>query len=98
MKKAMMIVGVLLLLAFANHPTFADGENGNAYPNGLEGLRCGEVPPPGVYWRMYNYFYSVDDLRDDSGDRAPIDLDLSVYANANRVIWVSDYKLWGEWH
>ncbi len=96
MKRTMIVAGVFLLMfVFTGFSAFADGENGNAYPNGIEGLKCGEVPPPGVYWRMYNYFYKADDLRDDSGDSSPVDLDLSVYANANRVIWVTNYKILG---
>ena len=96
MKRTMIVFGgCFLLLVFSAYPVFAEGENGNAYPNGIEGLKCGEVPPPGIYWRMYNYFYNAHDLRDDSGDKSPVDLDLSVYANANRLIWVTDYKILG---
>ena len=91
-----MIAAMVFLMLMASLSfSVSAGENGSAYPNGLEGLNCGTLPPPGVYWRMYNYFYDPDDLRDKSGDASPVDLDLSVYANANRFLWVTDYTIWG---
>lgn len=95
MKKEMLLVAMLLMMMVLFGSPVYSGENGNAYPNGIEGLGCGVVPPPGVYWRMYNYFYDADDLKDGHGDSSPVDFDLSVYANANRFLWVTDYTLWG---
>lgn len=85
---------VLALIAFICHPALG-GESGNAYPNGIEGVKCGEIPPPGLYYRMYNYFYSADKLMDAGGEEVPIDFDLSVYAMANRLIWVSEAEILG---
>jgi len=95
MKRALIVAGVFLMIVFCGFQAFAEGENGNAYPNGIEGIRCGEIPPPGVYWRMYNYFYNTDDLRGDNGDKSPVDFDLSLFAHAQRLVWVTDYKVWG---
>ena len=85
---------IVALFAFVLNPALA-GENGNAYPNGIEGVNCGVVPPPGIYYRMYNYFYSADKLMDADGNELPVDFDLNVYAMANRLIWVSDAEVLG---
>ncbi|HNQ88041.1 MAG TPA: transporter [Verrucomicrobiota bacterium] len=65
------------------------------YPIGVEGLKAGSLPPPGVYLRDYNVYYFADRLNDANGDKVPGDLDLSAYANAIRPIWITDWKLLG---
>lgn len=44
---------------------------------------------------MYNYFHNADEIMDASGAKMPVDFDLSVYAMANRVIWVADTEILG---
>lgn len=70
------------------------GETGH-YVNGVEGLKGGSVPPPGLYYRIYNVFYNADTLTDSDGNELPVDFDVSIYAMVNRVIWVTDKKLLG---
>jgi hypothetical protein len=60
------------------------------YPVGVEGIKCGSVPPPGIYLRDYNVFYSADRFKD-----GPSDFDILGYINAARLIWVSDFKILG---
>jgi hypothetical protein len=90
-----VVAGVVAVFLAAGDQAVAQGENGNAYPNGIEGIRCGEIPPPGVYWRMYNYYYRANRLIGANGDKSPVDFDLSVFANANRLLWVTDWKVFG---
>lgn len=66
---------------------FAQGAH---YPAGVEGIKAGSLPPPGLYLRDYNYFYWSDDLKD-----GPPDFDLFAYVQAPRLIWISDFKILG---
>jgi hypothetical protein len=54
------------------------------------------LPPPGVYLRDYNYFYTADQLNNSSGHKiGPADLDAFTYANLARVLWITDTKFLG---
>ncbi|MGQ9663049.1 MAG: SphA family protein [Kiritimatiellia bacterium] len=70
-------------------------EPANHYPLGLEGIKAGTVPPPGVYLRVYNYGYVTDTLKDSDGNKVPVDLDVKVYALAPRLIWVTEQEVLG---
>jgi hypothetical protein len=59
------------------------------YSAGIEGIRAASLPPQGLYFRDYNYFFHSDDLRYSPG---PPDFKLNVYAQAPRVIWMTDWK------
>ena len=89
--KLMLLVGLILFLSTSNLYATAN----NQYVPGIEGLRAGSVPPPGFYFRMYNVFYTSDELMDKNGDEIPIDFEVDVVAIANRFIWVTDKKLLG---
>ncbi|MBK9139844.1 MAG: transporter [Verrucomicrobia bacterium] len=65
------------------------------YPIGVEGIKGGSLPPPGVYLRDYNLFYWADQVNDHHGDKLPVDFDLFVYAQAPRLIWITDFKILG---
>ena len=56
------------------------------YAPGVEGIKGASLPPPGVYFRDYNYFYWADQLNDSSGNKiGPADLEAFTYANIPRV-------------
>ncbi|OVE73983.1 hypothetical protein BVX94_02055 [bacterium B17] len=65
------------------------------YVNGVEGIKAGSLPPPGLYYRMYHAFYTADTVTDGSGAELPVGLDLDVYAFVNRLIWITDKKILG---
>jgi len=60
------------------------------YPAGVEGIKGGTLPPPGVYLRDYNYFYYSDDM-----PGAPDGSDIFAYVQAPRLIWITDLKVLG---
>jgi hypothetical protein len=62
------------------------------YPIGVEGLKAGSAPPPGIYLRDYNLFYYADRYE---GGGVPDDFEVFVYAQAPRLIWISDLKILG---
>ena len=66
------------------------------YVPGSEGIKGASLPPPGVYFRDYNFFYWADQLNDSSGRKiGPADLDNFTYATIPRVIWITDTKFLG---
>ena len=60
------------------------------YPAGAEGLKGASLPPPGIYFRDYNFFYYSDKYKD-----GPPDLNLFAYINAPRLIWMTDLNILG---
>ena len=66
------------------------------YVPGVEGIKGASLPPPGIYLRDYNLFYWSDRLNDGSGHEIKgVDLDAFVYANAPRLVWITDVKVLG---
>lgn len=67
----------------------------DAYPLGNESYMTGALPPPGVYGMVFvrrNHFTS---LRDDNGDRVPVDFKLTANVVAPRIVWVPGVKAFG---
>ncbi|MHC4692476.1 MAG: SphA family protein [Planctomycetota bacterium] len=83
----------LVFFAFFTVTTMA-GETGH-YVNGVEGIKSGSVPGPGLYYRLYNVFYRSNDLTDEDGKTIDNGFDLNVFANVHRLIWVTDKKILG---
>jgi hypothetical protein len=67
----------------------------NEYPNGIEGIKAGSVPPPGFYYKMYNVLYTADTITDNNGDNLDLDFDLNLFVNAHRFLWVSNHEILG---
>lgn len=94
MKKTtqILISGAALLastgMTFANPgtPPIVAGH----YPAGAEGIKGASLPPPGVYFRDYNMYYSANEY-----DNGPPNFDISAYINAPRLIWMTDFKILG---
>jgi len=84
----------VLVLAFVGGTAFA-GEAGNHYVNGVEGIKCATLPPPGWYYRFYTVSYNAEKLLDEDGDRLHIDFDLNVLAMVHRIVWISECEVLG---
>jgi hypothetical protein len=82
---------MLPFLAGAQLPNFTA-----RYPAGVEGMKGGSLPPPGIYLRDYNLFYASDDLRVAGG--GPPGYRVIAYVNAPRVVWISPYKVLGGYY
>src|SRR5436189_4817894 len=72
---------------------------------GLPNIRDLAVPEPGFYVVVYNYGYFTDRLNDSNGNKlssvalgpgsnvkADVNVDVSAYALAPTLIWVSKFK------
>jgi hypothetical protein len=60
------------------------------YPAGAEGIRTATLPPPGIYFRDYNFVYWSDRFPD-----GPPGFEAFAYVNAPRLIWMTDWKIFG---
>jgi len=95
--RIVLIVPVVLFIL----PLFALAGGGQHYPNGAEAFLIGVAPPPGFYVKEYNYWYTADKLKDNSGNTVKLqnagqELDrLNVYGVIPRFIWISKLNLLG---
>jgi len=87
---------LLLAASLAALPGILQAQPSAHYVPGSEGIKGASLPPPGVYFRDYNYFYTAVQLNDPSGNKdGPPNFDVFTYANIPRVIWITDTKLFG---
>lgn len=92
MKNRTASAALALLGALAMGAAQADGH----YVPGVEGLQAASVPPPGFYYLGYLVNYHIDQFR-APGTRSnlPGDNHGTVTALANRLAWITPYKLLG---
>jgi len=94
MKKASCVI--LLAMLFCLVATeITQAQLTGHYPLGVEGVKAGTLPPPGLYSRNYFYFYNADDYRGSDGKKAPIGFDVSAFVFAPRLIWITEQKILG---
>ncbi len=90
------IVRLVLAAGLAGLPATLPAQPSSHYVPGVEGIKAASLPPPGVYFRDYNFFYTADRLNDTSGNRiAPANLETFTYGNLPRVLWITDVKFLG---
>jgi hypothetical protein len=63
------------------------------YPNGVEGIKGATLPPPGIYFRDYNYFYTSRDFPGGPGE-----FEVQAYVQAPRLIWISSFEVLGGYY
>jgi hypothetical protein len=88
--------GTLLAAGACAVPSLLQAQPTAHYVPGLEGIKAASLPPPGVYFKDYNFFYYADGLNDATGHKvtAP-DAKAFIYAQVPRVIWITDQQLLG---
>ena len=99
MKKTTMktrIQFLLLASSLVALPGILQAQPSAHYAPGSEGIKGASLPPPGVYFRDYNYFYWAGQFNDASGNDLHVpNADVFTYANIPRVIWITDTKFLG---
>ena len=87
----------VIAAAFAAVPTLLLAQPSAHYVPGSEGLKGSSLPPPGFYFRDYNYFYWADQFNDYAGKANPhiSNFKAFTYANIPRAIWITDTKFLG---
>jgi hypothetical protein len=91
--QSVLVAGALLAL-----PTLLNAQSPlltGHYVPGVEGLKGASLPPPGFYLRDYNVFYTADRLNFPNGNKVPADVDVFVYANVIRGIYVTKWEVLG---
>ena len=78
---------LLLLAGLLSAPALGQAQH---YPIGVEGIKGPSLPPPGLYLRDYNLGYYSSRL-----PGGPANFEASAYVNAPRLIWLTDWKIFG---
>jgi len=98
-KRSSMRTKVKIIISLAvvgSLPHFVEAQPVAHYCPGVEGLLGSSVPPPGLYARDYNVFYTADTVNDASGRSAgPANFHAFTYVQIPRICWVSDAKFLG---
>jgi hypothetical protein len=63
------------------------------YPAGVEGIKGSSLPPPGLYFRDYNYTYFANEYK-----QGPSPFDLFANVQAPRLILITKYKFFGGYY
>jgi hypothetical protein len=83
------------LLAVVSGGALATENGGSSYPMGAENYMSGAMPPPGLYSQFYVGHYEADSLRDNRGDKVPVDFRVRANSIAPRLIWVTEQQVLG---
>jgi len=102
-KGKMKFKGMVRYIVITCALAFATGAQAQHYPAGAEGIKGGSLPPPGIYLRDYNFFYTGDlptvnmTVTDPGGEIDHFSRRVSVFAyvQAPRLIWITDKKIFG---
>ena len=62
------------------------------YPAGAEGIKGPQLPPPGLYFRDYNYIYFADE---NPGMPPGSEFDLFAYVQVPRLVWITNKQILG---
>ena len=79
-----------LYLALAATTFSATAFGAGNYVPGVEGVQAASVPPPGIYYLAYLVNYNIDQISNVPGDNTG-----TVSVIANRLVWISNHKLFG---
>ena len=87
---------LVLTASLVTLPGILQAQPSAQYAPGSEGIKGASLPPPGFYFRDYNYFYWADQWNDSSGHSGgPPNFKAFTYANIPRAIWITDTKFLG---
>ena len=78
-------------------PSIEAGASSPHYVNGILGLKAATMPPPGhLYYRMYNVYYTADQLRNDDVDKVDIDhFRISYYMMVHSLTYATNTRFLG---
>lgn len=84
-----------ILLATSVGAAQATEGGGGVYPNGNENYLAGALPPPGTYFLTYVSHYEASTLRDNSGNKIPLNFNVQADALALRAVHVTEQQILG---
>jgi hypothetical protein len=62
---------------------------------GGSGYKLATLPPPGLYYLMYNVWYQADDYYGSSGNKIPGNTKVTVLSQTHRFVWTTNVKILG---
>ena len=92
--KLTSLVAAILLATMGGSVQATEG-GGGVYPNGNENYLAGALPPPGTYFLTYASHYEASTLRDNSGNKIPLNFNVQADALALRVVHVTEQQILG---
>ncbi|CAD5108575.1 SphA family protein [Zestomonas carbonaria] len=95
--RAASLTRLATALALAGGASLVQATEGgvSSWPMGIEIHGMGILPPPGTYGQVFVGNYLADTLRDDAGDKLPVDFDLRVTTIVPRFVWVTERQVLG---
>lgn len=94
-KKVSFAVSAAIAGIISASSTFATEGGGSSYPMGADNYLSAALPPPGFYTMLFAERYSADTLRDNSGNKIPVNFKVTANVAAPRFIWVTGQKFMG---
>jgi hypothetical protein len=90
--KKLIIATLALLMVFFARSEVALGKA--HFTPGGSGYKLATMPPPGLYYLMYNVWYHANDYIDDRGDKVRArDVSTKVFTQTHRLVWTTDVVL-----
>jgi hypothetical protein len=83
-------VVVLSLINIPVHPAHA-----GHFTTGAEGYKVSTLPTDGVYWKIYNVYYSGNRLKDNSGKSVDGNFNVDMFAQLHRIGIVTGVNVLG---
>lgn len=77
------------------HAAVATEGGGSSAPMGSDNWAIAAMPPPGFYAQIFGSHYRADSLRDNRGDKVPVDFSVRADAISPRLIWVTEQTVLG---
>ena len=93
-RKIAYSVGLVIAAGFMQTAQATEG-GGSIYPMGAENYLSGALPPPGVYVPIYGMSYHADKLKDNNGNKVPVDFKVTANVIAPRLVWVTNNTFLG---
>lgn len=92
--KLLLVSLVLILFAFPRLSHAAEGAM-SLYLPGFGGPMAGFLPPPGVYFSNYFYFYNANVGRRTESNSIQLNVNLDFVADFMQMTYVTKYKIFG---
>lgn len=92
--KLTSLAAVMVLASLGGAAQATEG-GGGVYPNGNENYLAGALPPPGTYFLTYASHYEASTLRDNNGNKIPLNFNVQADAIALRMVHVTQQQILG---
>lgn len=92
---ALRLACATALALLTSQAALATEGGGSSSPMGSDNWAIAALPPPGLYVQVFANHYRANALRDNRGDKVPVDFSVRADAVSPRLIWVTDQQVFG---